>query len=326
MGLIIGTGEDNDLVGTSGDDQIFGKGGNDILNGGAGIDTLDGGAGDDIYYVDDLSDYIVDTEGNDTVYVSVSGYNVPSTIENVVYENDATSLPYFIDVIASGSRDGYLERHKVMGTGLTIRYNFANTANDESYNGFTPFNDQEKADIRAGLDRYEEISQLKFVKVDDDLLADEGDDVDISFRYYAMDDPNMLAYAYYGGSVYFNKDSVFAQRGEQGDDYFSPDVTGTEARGFSTAIHETGHSLSLKHPMKYGALDAIPFFDDEEIGAESENNEKYTVMSYETVEDLDDPQQLGIFDIAAIQYLYGVNPESRSGNDTYSRKSDAPHQ
>ena len=68
-----GTGNDR-LDGNSGDDRLTGGTGNDQLNGGSGSDTMTGGADDDVYYVDDARDRVIEAanEGNDTIYASVS--------------------------------------------------------------------------------------------------------------------------------------------------------------------------------------------------------------------------------------------------------------
>jgi serralysin len=64
------------LQGGSQADVMVGHTGNDTLNGGAGADRLDGGLGDDVYYIDDLGDVVVDTGGNDRVIIAVDGYDL----------------------------------------------------------------------------------------------------------------------------------------------------------------------------------------------------------------------------------------------------------
>ena len=75
-------GEGNDLIdGGEGNDSLVGGSGDDALTGGTGADTLLGGAGNDIYYVDDVADRVIETTelggsvdagGRDTVKATIS--------------------------------------------------------------------------------------------------------------------------------------------------------------------------------------------------------------------------------------------------------------
>ena len=71
------------INGNTGFNQLYGNGGNDVLNGGAGDDILDGGTGadtmaggadQDIYYVDDAGDVVIETAANgwDAIFSSVT--------------------------------------------------------------------------------------------------------------------------------------------------------------------------------------------------------------------------------------------------------------
>lgn len=91
--LIGGAGNDT-LIGSSGADSIMGGIGDDTLDGGAGIDSLVGGNGNDSYYIDNLTDAVVENlnEGIDTVFLSVQysgnltlGYTLGSNIENLTF-------------------------------------------------------------------------------------------------------------------------------------------------------------------------------------------------------------------------------------------------
>ena len=97
MATITGTSGDDSLTGGSGADDIYGLEGNDTLEGGAGDDTLDGGTGidsliggtgNDIYYVDEFDDEIVESsgEGTDTI-ITTSDYHMDN-VENLTVDSD----------------------------------------------------------------------------------------------------------------------------------------------------------------------------------------------------------------------------------------------
>ncbi len=83
---INGTGNalDNVITGNSAANMLTGGSGNDTLDGGAGNDALTGGLGNDTYYVDSLSDTVIENpgEGTDTVIMQVSGYTLAANVEN----------------------------------------------------------------------------------------------------------------------------------------------------------------------------------------------------------------------------------------------------
>lgn len=84
----------NDLIqGLDGHDELYGEGGRDTLEGGQGSDTLDGGTGndrmlggteDDLYYVDNTGDRVIENanEGTDKVISSVD-FTLSDHVENL---------------------------------------------------------------------------------------------------------------------------------------------------------------------------------------------------------------------------------------------------
>jgi hypothetical protein len=77
--------------------------------------------------------------------------------------------------------------------------------------------------------------------------------------------------------------------------------------GWSTVWHEIGHALGLKHPGNYDAAGSRvsgPFMHP------ALDNRQYSIMSYKDSPDSPGAQNLSymLYDVAALQYLYGVNP------------------
>jgi Ca2+-binding RTX toxin-like protein len=73
----------------------------------------------------------------------------------------------------------------------------------------------------------------------------------------------------------------------------------------STMLHEIGHALGLDHPTF----------------ADAQSKARYTVMAYDTG-GLELPTSLQLYDISALQYLYGAASSRNPGHTTYSFYSD----
>jgi len=84
---LTGAATDDYLYGYAGNDSLIGGNGNDVLDGGLDVDTMVGGFGNDSYYIDNVSDVIVEnaSEGTDTVYLSASTYNFTTIFIDKIY-------------------------------------------------------------------------------------------------------------------------------------------------------------------------------------------------------------------------------------------------
>ena len=89
-----GDGDDS-LSGGDGDDTLIGGAGNDTLDGGPGADSMMGGTGNDIYYVDNALDVVVEApgEGIDSIIASVS-FTLSAYVENGIYSGPAGGQIY----------------------------------------------------------------------------------------------------------------------------------------------------------------------------------------------------------------------------------------
>jgi serralysin len=88
---INGTAGNDSLVGGTGNDTINGLAGNDTIDGGAGADSMVGGAGDDLYFVDNAGDQVVElqNEGIDEVRSSLASYTLSDWVNNLTLAGGA---------------------------------------------------------------------------------------------------------------------------------------------------------------------------------------------------------------------------------------------
>jgi Ca2+-binding RTX toxin-like protein len=66
---------------------LFGNSGNNILNGEGGADHMFGGAGNDVYFVDNIGDQVIENlnEGTDAVFASVD-FTLSANVETLVLQ------------------------------------------------------------------------------------------------------------------------------------------------------------------------------------------------------------------------------------------------
>jgi Ca2+-binding RTX toxin-like protein len=83
----IGNDLNNIIAGNSYNNILGGAAGNDVLNGAAGADTMDGGVGNDIYYVDNIGDLVVESSAISTeidiVGAYINNYTLTANVENL---------------------------------------------------------------------------------------------------------------------------------------------------------------------------------------------------------------------------------------------------
>jgi len=204
-----------------------------------------------------------------------------------------------------------------VGSGVSLSYSFPSSGSvwstaDPFLGGYGPpggngepwwsdyagLNAGQQAAFMQALAAWQEVANITFTQVAD--TSTEVGEIRVAFSG-AVPAQGFLAWAYYpwntpvGGDVWLDPHDPANTAPEVGN------------LGYLIYLHELGHSLGLKHPFEDGVV--LPAAQD---------TTQYTVMSYTsyvgaTVEAMT-PM---LYDIAAIQYLYGANMTTRTGDDVY---------
>lgn len=196
--------------------------------------------------------------------------------------------------------------------------------------GYTPFSEAEKAVARQAMTLWNDL-------IPQNIVEKNGNGADIVLANTTTGPAQ--AWAYYPGTGV----KVF------GDVWTAdPSVNWTNdwltygGYGRTTLIHELGHSLGLSHPGNYNFGDDGPDPDTlpdpityEGDAFYAQDTGQYTIMSYFRDQKsggqainvslglLNNPQTPMLHDILTIQYKYGADPNTRSGDTVYFANSTA---
>jgi len=248
----------------------------------------------------------------------------------------STNVPYYISALWYGEQDRW-NSDQPPGTPVTLEYSFKETAGDSTITGFQPLDSEEQALIREVLSRWSEVANITFVETS----SGSGE-----IQFARRESPGPLYPEFWGGwvedppwngassdpsNVWFRSNESYVNpEGKtitwsipnlSSPTYDSPrDLNPQVSGGLDLAMHEIGHALGLDHP-------AWPL-----SGAES--TKQYTVMGgiHPTMTTYNSKGQAiwttyaatpQLYDIATIQYFYGANTSTRSGDDIYYWATDA---
>lgn len=203
------------------------------------------------------------------------------------------SDPYYVTDLKSG----YVWANNKVSVTLTYTFWDSTPSYYSSYDAetqnFQTFTAGMKDAVRDILAMVSSICNINFQEVAPTNAAQLG-------YGQALLDVGVAAWAYYpgtqwGGDVWTNNRYADSRDVDPGD------------FGFATLIHETGHALGLKHS-----------FEGANHLSGAEDTSRYTVMSYT---DVFQAESFMLYDVAALQSLYGANMDYATGDDVYALRS-----
>ncbi len=199
-----------------------------------------------------------------------------------------------------------------VGQAVTVTYSFAQSgllwrtgygSGEPSY-GFQPLNGTQMEVARKALNAWSAVANVTFVEVTESSTV-VGD-----MRFASSSLPS-TAWAYYpsssaeGGDVWLGRNSYF-------------DSTADGSYSLLGLMHEIGHALGLKHPHDTDGSGVMLAVNLDYLGNSVMSYRSYinqTIGSAYTNTFF--PTTPGIYDIAALQQLYGANMATNASDTTY---------
>lgn len=224
----------------------------------------------------------------------------------------------------------------VTGKGATVTYSFPDWDYNQSNlnarfgspdTGLSAFTAEQQAQAKLSLQSWADVANLTFVEVGPEQKSN------ITFGNY---EGNTQAYAI---KPYTGAGNDYRGHNTDGQSWFNINYDYADPRdgvyanlhpelgnyGRLSITHEIGHTLGLDHPGVYNAGQDPSY----EKGTYAEDTRQFSVMSYwdEAVTGGDNRGHFAaaplVDDIAAIQYLYGANTTTRTGDTVYGFNSNS---
>lgn len=267
---------------------------------------------------------------NATYYLAVSN-NWPTSGQYDASQYGLSAFlglkPNFDFLMGAGAINAY-DSWNTSAITPVITYGFRESAPDYSVIGsdissFSRLSSAQMSAVHLALELWSDVANIKFVAVNERgytnnatiLIGNYFDSTDGAgaFAY----GPGSVASSSFAGDVWLNKAG-------------SINVTnsGLGTYSFETIVHELGHVIGLTHPGDYNARPGVTFSYSSSAQF-LQDSQQYSIMSYfdssataqgETVNYVSSPL---IFDIVAIQDIYGANYTTRINDTVYGFNSNA---
>lgn len=193
-----------------------------------------------------------------------------------------------------------------LGEAATVRYTFSDVSwgNYFNYPNEQPLNITQRQAALQAMEEWSNVANITFVQSAPELA-------EMAFREYDLPSgvAGLAVYSFFGGALIDAEISFDSYQAS-----YHPN-----GYGYSVILHEVGHALGLKHPGDYNAGDDEaegPFLEDFGLV----DNTDVSVMSYYDG-DYTGPGNYNttpmVYDIAALQYLYGANTSFNAGKTEY---------
>lgn len=152
--------------------------------------------------------------------------------------------------------------------------------------------------FRQALDAWSAVANIRFIETTE--TTNNVGDIRVAF----FDDPSLRQM---GLMAYSGSPQPFPGGGDiHIDSNYATQDFSPKTGNFMVLMHELGHALGLWHP----------FSGPVKLATEYDNNQ-YTIMSYTPYDGGLWPTTPMVFDIRAVQYMYGPNTSWHTGNDVY---------
>lgn len=235
--------------------------------------------------------------------------------------NTFPTVPYYIEALVGSNPNRWPSADG--GSGATVvTYSFMTAQPGgafEDWTGFRPFigsSQQDSQGTLQGNTGFDDSSDRQLVAdafklyanvADITFVEDTSGNGDIQIGYI-----DIAGFAGYSSGVGGpNSPSYLWMDWDEDEalpELLDPDAS-VRAGAFTTLIHEIGHAIGLKHP--HSGSPGLPSYQD---------SDQFTLMSYNghpTMAGVG-PRTPQLFDVAAVQYLYGVNQTFHDDNDFYT--------